>query len=86
MGFTTEEYMVRVDFFKPSGKWYTTEAVEWTGDFHGIIGEEFAKSLRVHFRDHPTRLAGMTAVCLHPFHAHPFPFMIPNGKWNRGKR
>ena len=31
MGYSEDETMVRVDFFKPSGKWYTTEAVKWTG-------------------------------------------------------
>jgi len=32
MGFTEDETVVRVDFFKESGKWYVTEAVKWTGE------------------------------------------------------
>ena len=49
MGYTTDDDMVRVDFFKPSGKWYTTEAVKWTGGYsadHSIY-EAFQQSLRV---------------------------------------
>lgn len=36
---------VRVDFFKPSGKWYTTESVRWTGFWEGnkqLIHKAFA--------------------------------------------
>lgn len=65
--------MVRVDFFKPSGKWYTTEAMEWlylsTMDIHDV----FAHSLEAHLGG---RLRGMTAVCLEPSHEHAHPLMI----------
>lgn len=46
MGYSNDNTMVRVDFFKPSGKWYTTEAVKWMGWGHeNLIHEAFAKSL-----------------------------------------
>lgn len=37
MGYIDDPSMVMVDFFKPSGKWYCTEAVKWTGG-HGDVG------------------------------------------------
>lgn len=93
MGYSVEEDMVRVDFFKPSGKWYTTEAVKWTGDCwvndpHGEtakrgepIHDAFIHSLRDHFKDCPNRLEGMDAVCLEPYHKHSFPLMCKAGGW-----
>jgi hypothetical protein len=70
---------VRVDFFKPSGKWYTTEEVPWTGDYaEGLIHEEFAKSLRDHLG---SRLSDMDAVCLDPYHIHSHPIQIKKGRW-----
>lgn len=85
MNYSDKENSVRVDFFKASGKWYTTEAVMWTGQFSGesLIYEEFAKSLRDHFASNPGRLSAMTAVCLHPYHQHEHPLMIVNGGWFR---
>jgi hypothetical protein len=79
MGFTIDESMVRVDFFKPSGKWYTTEAVRWTGHYDkGLIHREFAKSLKDHL-DVPgkkRRLSNMLAICLEPYHQHAHPIML----------
>ncbi len=61
--YSEDPSMVRVDFFKESGKWYCTEAVKWTGKtgwVHdpsksdgSVMRAEFAKSLRDHLR-HPT--------------------------------
>ncbi len=92
MGYCTDPEMVRVDFFKPSGKWYTTEAVKWTGEWSGpsLIYREFAKSLHAHFAERETqpglqhqnhrlptrRLSGMIAVCLKPYHEHKHPLMM----------
>lgn len=80
MGYSADDTMVRVDFFKPSGKWYTTEAVRWTGKFAGgsLIYEEFKKSLVDHFKSTPGRLSDMTAVCLEPHHKHSHPLMTKN--------
>lgn len=70
----------RVDFFKESGKWYTTEAVKfvgaWAGSTDNLIHDAFRRSLREHFKDRPDRLQGMTAVCLEPYHEHSHPLMV----------
>jgi len=84
MGYSDDPAMMRVDFFKESGKWYVTEAVKWTGKWSGkdsLIHDEFAKSLRDHFKDNPRRLSEMDAVCLHPYHEHEHPLMIRKGGW-----
>lgn len=70
---------VRVDFFKKSGKWYTTEAVKWTGKYGdgSLIHREFAKSLLDHLTvDGKVRLNDMVAVCLEPYHQHSHPMMM----------
>jgi len=91
MGYTTDSAMVRVDFFKPGGEWYTTEAVKWTGNYEGgLLSREFAKSLHDHLLERETqpgrmhrsrrpstiRLSGMIAVCLKPHHEHRCPLML----------
>lgn len=84
MGYSDDDTMVRVDFFKPSGKWYCTEAVKWTGYYFakdsGLIHKEFAKSLKDHFQDNPNRLSEMMAICLNPYHEFAHPISLTN--WN----
>lgn len=65
-----------VNFFKESGKWYCTEAVDFT-DFYDepIIHDAFQKALARHFGDKP-RLVGMIAVCLNPYHRNEHPIMV----------
>ena len=75
MGYTIEDKMVRVDIFKPSGKWYDTVEMEWDTYeseneliheiFHRCMGEQSAGDY-----------IGMTAVCLDPYHKHSVPLMI----------
>jgi hypothetical protein len=72
---------VTVHFFKPSGKWYTTEEVPWTGKTSdSIIHDEFAKSLHAHLwriEKGDYRLSGMTAVCIDPEpHQNAHPLML----------
>jgi hypothetical protein len=77
MGYSDDESMVRVDFFRKSGKWYTTEAVKWTGGWDNVsIHDAFKKSLRDHLGD---RLSDMNAVCLHPYHRYAHPLWLRNG-------
>lgn len=81
MGYTTDNGMVRVDFFKQSGKWFTTEAIRWAGDYYDDnLIESFAKSLRDYLGN---RLSEMDAVCLEPYHDLGYPLMIKNGGWNK---
>ena len=84
MGYSANPAMVRVDFFKPSGKWYTTEAVLWTGEWEGhlqLIHDAFKQSLRDHFKDQPNRLSDMDAICIHPYHQYEHPIQIKSGGW-----
>lgn len=37
MGFTTNDSRVRVDFFKPSGKWYGTASIDMEKHYKGVI-------------------------------------------------
>ena len=77
MGYTADDSMVRVDFFKPCGKWYCSEAVKWTGGYNGVlIYTAFKKSLQDHFQNDPNRLNGMVAVCLEPCHVYAHPLML----------
>jgi hypothetical protein len=81
MGYSDNPADVRVDFFKSSGKWYTTETVRWSGEWKGkkqLIHEAFAKSLRDHLGN---RLQEMDAVCIEPYHEHEHPIMLKSGSW-----
>ena len=82
MNYSDNDNMVRVDFFKSSGKWYTTEAVEWL-DYSKkvLIHDAFKNALRNHFNDNPYRLSDMDAICLEPFHEHAHPVQLKNGSW-----
>lgn len=73
MGYSDNSCMVRVDFFKPSGKYYTTEAVDFSGLYHGSTVENFERGLSRHLGD---RLSGMTAVCIEPYAEHAYPVMV----------
>lgn len=84
MGYTTDENMVKVEFFKKTGKWYTTEAIRWdryysviNGEFEDIK-ETFKRCLRQQLGD---RLSGMIAVCIHPYHEYAHPLMVHN--WDK---
>lgn len=70
--------MVRVDFFKDSGKWYTTEEMLWRHwDGTMQVHDAFIRSLQASFNG---MYDGMTAVCLEPYHEHAYPVMLKN--WN----
>lgn len=80
MGYCDDPRMVRVDFFKPSGKWYTTEAIKFDryyakDETHGYeyINDTFKRCLREQLKG---RLNGMTAVCLEPYHENAYPLLV----------
>ena len=90
--YSDDPAMVRVDFFSPSGKWYETEAVKWTGAWKGslndggqLIHAAFAQSLRDHFVGRPDRLSSMDAVCLEPYHENAHPIQLKAGTWRERK-
>ncbi len=83
MGFSINPDHVRVDFFKPKGKWYTTEEMIWTGPWKSDprnggqpINTAFAQSLKDHLSNDGGRLNDSWAVCLIPYHETSFPLMI----------
>lgn len=59
MGYCDDPSMVRVDFFKDSGKWYTTEAIKWL--FYG--NESFIKMNTAHVLNY-NRLEAVEAIYL----------------------
>jgi hypothetical protein len=64
----------RVDFFKPSGKWYTTERLDWADYYNEpLIHEAFRKIL---FKQINQRYLGMQAVCLEPYHINSHPVSL----------
>lgn len=75
--YTSDERSCRVDFWKESGKWYTTEAVIFSDsefnskDIHG----SFKKALKEHFNGN-VRMEDMRATCLEPYHAYSHPISL----------
>lgn len=95
MGYIEDNSYVRVDFFRTcddghAGKWYTTESIKWPTYWSlkidhpdgMLIEDAFKKALVRHLRreNGDVRLAGMTAVCLKPYHehAHPQATIVPS--------
>jgi hypothetical protein len=74
--YTEAENHCRVDFFKESGKWYTTEAV-WFHDAYYASNavSAFEAALADHFANQQ-RLTGMRAVCLHPYCKNAYPVSV----------
>lgn len=77
MNYSNKPSMCRVDFFKPSGKHYKTEAVDFDGFWHDNLNG-FERALYKHLRAETgkLRLPDMVAVCLDPYVEHPVPRMI----------
>jgi hypothetical protein len=77
--FSENPGMVRVDYFKPSGKWYMTEAIDMSEFWdHGIIPNEAVKKALDASR--PKREPGwwrqFTVVVTEPYHKSAYPVMI----------
>lgn len=74
--YSNDSHMCRVDFWKDSGKWYTTEAVSFEGLYDdNLIHEAFRKALDRHFEG-SGRLNGLRATCLEPYHVHSHPISL----------
>lgn len=83
MGYNEDDSYSRVDLFKKSGKWYTTESVKWLT--WGGKPKEGGKLIQDAFREALLAAGiggldgsykGMKAVCLEPYHEHSHPLMI----------
>ena len=78
MGYSSEPDMVRVDIFKPSGKWYDTIDMKWV-DYDGpLLHDTFTASLIKGGMS--GRYQGFMMICLEPYHKHAYPIMIK--EWN----
>lgn len=96
MGYSDDPRDIRVDFFKDSGKWYTTEAVKWLAPWFGrehqhpydvtrpsYVWALIHHSFAISLRNHlGDRLSNMDAVCIKPYHEWSHPIMLKAGKWN----
>lgn len=79
MGYSIDSTMVRVDFFRDMGKWYTTEALNMGGEKNPYVYEAFIKALGKQFPEH---YHDLVAVCLEPYHENAHPLMILDW-WNK---
>lgn len=75
--YSDDPEMVRVDFWRESGKWYATEAVKWAGPYTGGLLKTIFEDVLLHHLN--GRMKGMWATCLEPYHehSHPVSFRIP---------
>ena len=62
----------RVDFFKPSGKWYSTHTVTFKYDAPDIHAG-FRTALNIAIGN---TLIGMQAICLEPYHKFSHPISL----------
>jgi len=87
MHYSTNPRHCRVDFWKPSGKWYATELIQffdWTysGKESGtLIHDAFIIAIVNTFKE--PRFVGMTATCLEPYHefSHPVSLVVDESWW-----
>jgi hypothetical protein len=72
--YSNDPEVCRVDFFKESGKYYTTEAIRFVdGTWEAHPRDALKMSLREQLGE---RLSDMTAVCLDPYVKDSFPVMV----------
>lgn len=71
MNYSEQDYMCRVDFFKPHGKWYMTEEIDFR-NYYNVDNcvTNFKVFLELRLKG---RGKGMFAICLEPYHKHEFP-------------
>ena len=72
---------VRVDFFKESGKWKYTEAIDMSDFYYDdLIHRAFRKALIKHFNGE-VRFVGLRAICLEPHHKYSHPISLIVQDW-----
>ncbi len=78
MNYAFEPYMVRVDVFKPSGKWYDTVAINMNNYYNEPFTLEAVKCAMQ--KQYPAYLEDSICICLDPYHTNAHPVMImPRG-------
>lgn len=78
MGYSDIESMVRVSFFKTSGKWYQDEVIDMNEQYNNPSIHDAVRLSILKSFDGVIRYEGMTAVCLDPYHVHQHPVMLIN--------
>ena len=73
MGYAVGDNMVRVDQFKPRGKWYQTLAIDMSG-LYDSESPHFAVRSALIAAGH--NIEQWTYVCLEPYHRHSYPVML----------
>jgi hypothetical protein len=73
--------MVRVDYFKPSGKWYMTEAIDmspaWdTPDIFDAVRHSLNYAWVANHNGRGDAWHQFTVVILEPYHKNAYPIMI----------
>lgn len=80
MGYTVSESSVRVDIFKPSGKWHTTLSIDmndvYDEDFVGIALKKCLEKTNWKPAENKDFSNGWFAVCLEPYNRNAFPFIV----------
>lgn len=73
--------MVRVDFYKTSGKWYMTEAVDMSDHFGDLsIYSAVEESIKEAFPETGMRwMSQFIVVVAEPYHTNAFPVMLVPG-------
>lgn len=81
MGFDVNENMVRVDLWKPSGKWKYTISLKWYPFSSKIesIHEIFRRCMN---EQYPGKFEGLRATCLEPYCEYSHPISIIIGEEN----
>ena len=75
MNYTDNPGMVRVDYFKPSGKWYMTEARDMSGFYHEPLVQD---AVRLALQRDGRWLTNFTIVVMNPYHhSGGVPVMFP---------
>jgi len=69
--------MVKVDFYKPGGKWYMTEAVDMSDFYHtGAIHEAVAMAIRDGLKNGERLLMQFIVLVDEPYHQNSHPVML----------
>lgn len=71
--YSDKPYMVRVDIFKPSGKWYETISVSMKDKYHTA---DLHEALRSAILVRRTIADNWLYVCLDPYHKHSHPIIL----------
>ena len=73
--------MVRAEFFRPSGKWYTTEAL----DMNSVYNEATpAEAVIDALRFHREMSNDYIIIVMEPYHKYPYPVCLPPGTYRVG--